>query len=80
MTHAIRFHATGGPEVLRWEEVDVPAVAPNEARVKHHAVGLNYIDIYHRTGLYPAPLPSGIGGTTSATFGTPATIAGTPSW
>ena len=61
MTHAIRFHATGGPEVLRWEEVDVADTAPNEARVRHHAVGLNFIDIYHRTGLYPAPLPSGIG-------------------
>ena len=61
MTHAIRFHATGGPEVLRWEEVGVADTAPNEARVRHHAVGLNFIDIYHRTGLYPAPLPSGIG-------------------
>jgi NADPH2:quinone reductase len=61
MTHAIRFHATGGPEVLRWEEVVVAEPAPNEARVRHHAVGLNFIDIYHRTGLYPLPLPSGIG-------------------
>ena len=61
MSHAIRFHATGGPEVLRWEEVGVGEPAPNEARVRHHAVGLNFIDIYHRTGLYPVPLPSGIG-------------------
>ena len=61
MTHAIRFHATGGPEVLRWEEVGVGDTAPNEARVRQHAVGLNYIDIYHRTGAYPVPLPSGIG-------------------
>ncbi|MCK9387092.1 MAG: quinone oxidoreductase [Sulfuritalea sp.] len=64
MAHAIRFHATGGPEVLRWEEVGVGDTAdllPGEARVRHHAVGLNYIDIYHRTGLYPLPLPSGIG-------------------
>ncbi|TRZ98810.1 MAG: quinone oxidoreductase [Rhodocyclaceae bacterium] len=61
MTHAIRFHAPGGPEVLRWEEVGVVDTAPNEARVRHHAVGLNYIDIYHRTGAYPLPLPSGIG-------------------
>jgi len=61
MTHIIRFHATGGPEVLRWEEVGVGDTAPNEARVRHHAVGLNFIDIYHRTGLYPLPLPSGIG-------------------
>lgn len=61
MTHAIRFHQTGGPEVLRWEEVELPALKPNEARVKHHAVGLNFIDIYHRTGLYPVTLPAGIG-------------------
>ena len=61
MPHAIRFHQTGGPEVLRWEEVAVPAPQPNEATVRHHAVGLNFIDIYHRTGLYPLPLPSGIG-------------------
>jgi len=61
MTHAIRFHAPGGPEVLRWEEVAVGDPAPNEARVRHHAVGLNYIDIYHRTGTYPLPMPSGIG-------------------
>jgi len=61
MTHAIRFHAPGGPEVLRWEEVAVGDPAPNEARVRHHAVGLNYIDIYHRSGTYPLPMPSGIG-------------------
>lgn len=61
MTHAIRIHQTGGPEVLRWEEVDVPAPAAGEARVRHHAVGLNFIDTYHRTGLYPLPLPAGIG-------------------
>ncbi len=61
MTHAIRFHQTGGPEVLRWEDVEVPAPQALEATVRHHAVGLNFVDIYHRTGLYPAPLPSGIG-------------------
>jgi NADPH2:quinone reductase len=61
MTHAIRFHQTGGPEVLRWEEVALPQLQANEATVKQHAVGLNFIDIYHRTGLYPVPLPSGIG-------------------
>jgi NADPH2:quinone reductase len=61
MTHAIRFHTPGGPEVLRWEEVGVGDTAPNEARVRHHAVGLNFIDIYHRTGAYPLPMPSGIG-------------------
>lgn len=61
MTHAIRFHATGGPEVLRWERVEVPAPRPGEALVRHTAVGVNFIDTYHRTGLYPLPLPSGLG-------------------
>jgi NADPH2:quinone reductase len=61
MNHAIRIHETGGPEVLRWEEIAVPAPAAGEATVRHHAVGLNFIDVYHRTGLYPLPLPSGIG-------------------
>jgi NADPH:quinone reductase len=61
MPHAIRIHETGGPEVLRWEEVTVPAPAAGEATVRHEAVGLNFIDIYHRTGLYPLPMPSGIG-------------------
>lgn len=61
MPHAIRLHAVGGPDVLRWEDVALPELAANEARVRHEAVGLNFIDIYHRTGLYPLPLPSGIG-------------------
>jgi len=61
MTHAIRFHTTGGPEVLQWEPVNLAAPAANEARIRQHACGLNFIDIYHRTGLYPVPLPSGIG-------------------
>ncbi len=61
MPHAIRIHQTGGPEVLCWEEVDVPAPAAGEATVRHQAVGLNFIDTYHRTGLYPLPLPAGIG-------------------
>ena len=61
MPHAIRIHQTGGPEVLLWEEVAVPAPAAGEATVRHHAVGLNFIDTYHRTGLYPLPLPAGIG-------------------
>ena len=56
MTQAIRFHQTGGPEVLRWESVEVGQPGPGEARVCHHAVGLNYIDTYHRSGLYPLPL------------------------
>ena len=61
MAHAIRFSKTGGPEVLQWEEVSVAQPGANEALVRHKAVGLNYIDTYHRTGLYPMPLPSGIG-------------------
>jgi NADPH2:quinone reductase len=61
MAYAIRFHATGGPEVLRYEEVDVGAPGPREARVRNTAIGVNYIDTYHRGGLYPMPLPSGLG-------------------
>ncbi len=61
-THAIRFARAGGPEVLSWQEVDVPAPGKGEALIRQTAVGLNYIDTYHRTGLYPVPsLPSGIG-------------------
>ena len=61
MPAAIRFHRTGCPEVLCLEEVEIGAPAPGEARVRHHAIGLNFIDTYHRSGLYPLPLPSGIG-------------------
>ncbi|AYH42512.1 quinone oxidoreductase [Azoarcus sp. DN11] len=61
MAHAIRFHRTGGPEVLQWEMVDVGAPGAGEVTVRHHAIGLNYIDTYHRSGLYPMPLPSGLG-------------------
>jgi len=53
-TRAIVVHALGGPEVLRWEEVELEDPAPGEARVRHAAVGLNFIDVYFRTGLYPA--------------------------
>ena len=62
MTHAIRFHKPGGPEVLVWEEVPVGKPGPGEARIRHTAVGLNFVDIYNRSGLYPAQLPSGLGG------------------
>lgn len=61
MSYAIRIHETGGPEVMRWEEVAVADPAPNEARVRHAAVGLNFIDIYFRSGRYPLSLPSGLG-------------------
>jgi len=61
MPKAIRFHETGGPEVLRYEDVEVGPPAPDEAQIRHTAIGLNYIDVYDRTGLYPTELPSGIG-------------------
>nr|MBA3775419.1 quinone oxidoreductase [Betaproteobacteria bacterium] len=52
MPHAIRMHAPGGPEVLTYEQVELKAPGPGEARVRHTAIGLNYIDTYHRTGQY----------------------------
>lgn len=61
MTRAIRIHQTGGPEVLRLEDVEVAAPPPGGAVVRHTAIGVNYIDTYHRTGLYAVPLPSGLG-------------------
>ncbi len=57
MTHAIQVHQTGGPEVLQWEQVEVGAPGAGQVRLTQTAVGLNYIDVYHRTGLYPLPLP-----------------------
>ena len=61
MTRAIRMHKTGGPEVMQLDDVEVAAPGPGEARVRHNAIGVNYIDTYHRSGLYPLPMPSGIG-------------------
>jgi len=58
---AIRIHEHGGPEVLRFETVDLPEPAEGEARIRHTAIGLNFIDTYHRSGLYPQSLPSGLG-------------------
>jgi NADPH:quinone reductase and related Zn-dependent oxidoreductases len=58
---AIRIHENGGPEVMAWEEAAVPTPGPREAVVRHAAIGVNFIDCYHRTGLYPVPLPSGLG-------------------
>ena len=57
MSHAIRVHEAGGPEVLRWEEVQVPAPGPGEVKLRQSAVGLNFIDVYQRTGLYQVPSP-----------------------
>lgn len=62
MSKAIRIHEHGGPEVMRWEDVAVGDPGPGQVRLRHTAVGLNFIDVYHRTGLYPVPaLPSGLG-------------------
>ena len=62
MSKAIRIHSHGGPEVMRWEDVPTPEPGPTEALVHHTAIGLNYIDVYFRTGLYKAPsLPATIG-------------------
>ena len=61
MPHAIRIHSFGGPEVMQWEPVDLPAPGPGEALVRQTAIGLNFIDIYERTGLYPGALPMGLG-------------------
>ena len=62
MTKAVRIHAYGGPEVLQWEDVPTPEPGPGEVLVRHHAVGLNYIDVYFRNGLYKLPsMPATIG-------------------
>ena len=62
MTHAIRIHEHGGPEVLVWETIEVGSPGPGEVRLRQTAVGLNYIDTYHRSGLYPLPqLPAVLG-------------------
>ncbi len=61
MTKAVRIHRTGGPEVLCFEDVDVAKPGPGEVVLRQTAVGVNFIDVYHRTGLYPAPLPTALG-------------------
>jgi NADPH:quinone reductase len=61
MPYAIRVHAVGGPEVMKWDEVTVGNPGPGEARVRHTAIGVNYIDTYHRSGLYKLPLPFVLG-------------------
>ncbi|WP_374469456.1 quinone oxidoreductase [Phenylobacterium sp.] len=59
---AIRFEETGGPEVLQLVEVETPAPGPGQILVRHEAIGVNFIDTYHRSGLYPVKLPAGLGG------------------
>jgi NADPH2:quinone reductase len=61
MSKAIRIHAVGGPEVMKWETVPTPQPGPGDALIRHHAVGLNYIDVYFRTGLYKTALPATLG-------------------
>jgi NADPH2:quinone reductase len=58
---AVRIHKTGGPEVLQYEDVDLPPPAADQVRVKHTVIGVNFIDTYHRQGLYTLPMPAGIG-------------------
>ena len=60
-SNAIRIHEYGGPDVLAWEEIDVPVPTEGQAQIRHTAIGLNFIDVYHRTGLYPTELPAGLG-------------------
>jgi NADPH2:quinone reductase len=61
MVKAIRIEKTGGPDVLEYKDIDLAAPAAGQARVRHTAIGVNFIDIYHRSGLYPLPLPTGLG-------------------
>ncbi len=61
MPKAMRIKETGGPEVVRWEDVELGEPGDGQARVRHTAVGVNFIDTYHRSGLYPIPMPSGLG-------------------
>jgi NADPH:quinone reductase len=61
MPYAVRIHETGGPDVLRYEDVEVPEPGPEDIRVRHTAIGLNFIDVYERTGLYPTTFPAVLG-------------------
>ncbi|MBM3564988.1 MAG: quinone oxidoreductase [Alphaproteobacteria bacterium] len=61
MPKAIRLQQTGGPEVMRWEDVQVGDPGPGQISIRHTAIGLNYIDTYHRAGIYPIPMPNGLG-------------------
>lgn len=61
LTNAIRVHKQGGPEEMKWEEVALPEIQKNDVLIKHTAIGLNYIDTYHRSGLYPMPVPLTLG-------------------
>ena len=62
MTRVVKIEKTGGPEVLKFETIELGKPSPEEVLIEHKAIGLNFIDTYHRSGLYPLELPSGIGG------------------
>ncbi len=66
MVNVVRVHEYGGPEAMLWEEADIPKPGPGEAHIKHTAIGLNFIDVYHRTGLYPQPSLPFVPGTEAA--------------
>ena len=61
MTRVVKIEKIGGPEVLKFETIELGKPGPEEVLIEHKAIGLNFIDTYHRSGLYPVPLPSGIG-------------------
>jgi len=65
MIRVVKIEKTGGPEVLKLETINLEKPAPNEVTIEHKAIGLNFIDTYHRSGLYPLELPSRIGGEAS---------------
>jgi NADPH2:quinone reductase len=69
MAHAIRFEKAGGPDVLSWQQVDIGKPGHGQVRLRHTAVGLNYIDTYHRSGLYQLPMPSGLGSEAAGVVG-----------
>lgn len=61
MNHRLLFRSLGGPEVLEWVAAELPDPGPGEARIRHAAIGVNYIDVYQRSGAYPVPMPAGLG-------------------
>src|SRR3977135_2361697 len=67
MIKAIRFEKPGGSDVLQYVDYDLPPPAKGQVQVRHTAIGVNFIDTYHRTGLYPLPLPSGVGSEAAGT-------------
>src|SRR3954468_14058157 len=67
MIKAIRFEKTGGSDVLQYVDYDLPPPGKGQVQVRHTAIGVNFIDTYHRTGLYPLPLPSGVGSEAAGT-------------